>query len=193
MDREACIARAKALGAEYEVTYQNDAQATFQAIIDALKEAGATLTDPTSEEIIFRSLAGLAGGHALTGNGNSGALTGATAVISLLSNVGRADLLTDKNQRWIAYDNAVQSVFQDFVREYRGVTDKHVMWARYGKWWNYWDAEAWQDFLAEREERGYLGDGVSTVSLAAGWGAGYALNILAHPRTFDQVKKDHNL
>lgn len=193
MNRENCVARARKLGAEYELTYHNDAQATFQAIIDAVKEEGITLTDPVSEEIIFRSLAGLAGGHALTGNGNHGALSGAAAVISLLTNVNRAYLLENRDHRWINYDNVYKSIFNDFIREYRGLTDKHVIWALYGKWWNYWDPEAWQLYLKEMEELGHFKEETSPVSAAAGWAAGYVLDIYPNPRTFEQVKKEHNL
>ena len=193
MDREKCIARAKALGAEYEMKYNNDTQATFQAIVDALKEEGITLTDPKTEELLFRSLAGFVGGHAYTGNGNAGALTGASAVISLISDVGREKLTIDRNHRWISYDNAYKSLYHDFVNAYRGLTDKHVAWTAYGKWWDYWNPESWQNFLAESKERGYFGNENSVVAITAALGAGYAIDILEHPRTFEQVKIEHGL
>ena len=193
VDKEKVVERAKQLGCEYANRYWGCAQSTFSAIIDTLRESGILLTTPEAEGAIFKGLVGLSGGHGNMGIGNCGALTGAAVAISLSSGVDRAKQLEDKNYRWIAFDNVSQNIGKIFFDEYKGFSCRDVTWKRFGKWWNSWDPEAKADFSKEEKERGCLDIGKCTISIVAGWGAGYILDILQNPRTLEQIKKDHNI
>ena len=151
VDKEKCVNKAIQLGTVNYSKYNNCAQATFTAIIDALKEEGITITSAEAEEAIFNSLAGVSGGHANMGTGNCGALTGAVAAISLASNVSRAMQLTDKENRWIAFDNVSKTIVTKFKNEFHGLTCRDVTWKRNGKIWDIWDPEANENFLFEKK------------------------------------------
>lgn len=193
IDKKRCVAKAIQLGCDNYFKYTNCAQATFTAIIDALREEGVELTGKEAEEAIFKALTGVSGGHANLGCGNCGALTGAAAAISLASKVDRPMQLVDKNYRWIAFDNVAKTIGAKFKDEYYGLTCRHVTWERYGKLWDFWNQEANADFLNERAEQGYLETDKSTISKVAGWGAAYVIDVLENPRTLEQVKADHNI
>lgn len=193
VDKKKCVDRAIQLGYENYFKYTNCAQATFIAIVDALKEQGVELTSLEAEEAIFNALAGVSGGHANLGCGNCGALTGAAAAVSLASAVDRPMQTLDKDFRWIAFDNVSKTIGDKFKKKFYGFTCRFVTWERYGKIWNLWNKEANQDFLKEQVERKYLEVGDSTVSTVAGWGVEYVIDILENPRTLEKVKSDHNL
>lgn len=193
LDKEKIIDRAEQLAFEYTSKYWGCAQSTFAAIVDTFKEQGIRLCSEEAETCIFKGVVGLSGGHANMGNGNCGALTGAAVAISLASNVGRQDQLTDRNNRWIAFDNVGKTVAQDFINEFGGVTCRAVTWKRWGKWWDSWNPTAKADFSKEEKCRGCLAKGVCTISMFAGRGAGYIVDILNNPRTLEQVMKDHDL
>ncbi len=191
VDKEKCVNKAIQLGTVNYSKYNNCAQATFTAIIDALKEEGITITSAEAEEAIFNSLAGVSGGHANMGTGNCGALTGAVAAISLASNVSRAMQLTDKENRWIAFDNVAKTVVIRFKNEFYGLTCRDVTWKRNGKIWDIWDPEANENFLFEKKKLDPAANCI--VSMIAGWGTDYVIEALENPRTLEQIKKDHNL
>jgi hypothetical protein len=192
-DKNRCVANAMRLGRNNYFKYYNCAQATFTAIIDALRIEGIELTSKEGEEAIFKALAGLSGGHANLGCGNCGALTGAATAVSLASKVDRPMQLANMNYRWIAFDNVAKTIGARFKQEYYGLTCRHATWECYGKIWDFWDEKANQDFFKEAKERGYLDAEQNTLSKVAGWGATYVLDILEHPRTLEQVKADHML
>ena len=191
--KKKCVDRAMQLGHENYFKYTNCAQATFTAIVDALKEQKVDLTSLEAEEAIFNALAGVSGGHANLGCGNCGALTGAAAAISLASNVDRSMQTLDKNFRWIAFDNVSKTIGEKFKKEFYGLTCRLVTWERYGKIWNLWNEESNKDFLKEQIERKYLEVGKSTVSYVAGWGAEFVIDVLENPRTLEKVKSDRDL
>ena len=193
LDREKIVDRAEQLAFEYTTRYWGCAQSTFAGIIDALKEEGISLCSEEAAEEIFKAAVGLSGGHGNMGIGNCGAMTGASLAISLASNIGRADQLDDRNNRWIAFDNVGKLIAQDFIQEYRGLTCRDVTWKRWGKWWDSWNPESKADFSKEEKERGCLAKGVCTISMFAGKAAGHIVDILNNPRTLEQVMKDHNL
>jgi len=193
LDREKIVDRAMEKAFEYTTKYWGCAQSTFAAIVDTFKEEGIYLTSEEAEEAIFKGMVGLSGGHANMGRGNCGALTGAATAISLVSNIGRAKQEEDKNYRWIAFDNVAKTIAKDFIENYRGLTCRDVTWTRWGKWWDSWNPEAKADFSQEEKDRGCLKKGVCTISMYAGKGAGYIVDILENPRTYEQVLKEHNL
>ncbi len=193
LDREKIVKRATQLGFENTGKYWGCAQSTFAAIVDTFREEGIPLCSKEAETAIFKGVVGLSGGHANMGKGNCGALTGAAVAISLASNVGRADQLKDRNNRWIAFDNVGKTIAQDFINEFRGLTCRDVTWKRWGKWWDSWNPEAKADFSKEEKERGCLGEGICTISMYAGKGAGYIVDIINSPRTLEQVMADHDL
>jgi hypothetical protein len=192
-DKNRCVANAMRLGRANYIKYNNCAQATFTAIIDALREEGIELTGREGEEAIFKALTGSSGGYANLGCGNCGALSGAAAAISLASKVDRQMQLDNINYRWIAFDNAAKTIGAKFKEEYYGLTCRHVLWECYGKIWDFWNQDANKDFVKEAKARGYLDAEQNTISQAAGWGTAFILDILEHPRTLEQVKKDHGL
>jgi len=192
-DKKRCVDRAIQLGAENYSNYTNCAQATMTAIFDALREEGIVLTTAEAENAIFNALAGVSHGHANLGCGNCGALTGAAAVISLVSAVDRTMQEANMNYRWIAFDNVAKTIGAKFKDEFYGLTCRHVTWQRYGKLWDWRNPNANEAFLNESKQNGYMDAGKSTVSMIAGWGAGYVLGLLESPRTLEQVKVDHNL
>jgi hypothetical protein len=192
-DKNRCVANAIRLGRQNYIKYFNCAQATFTAIIDALREEGIELTSREGEEAIFNGLTGFSGGYANLGCGNCGALTGAATAISLASKVDRPMQLRNMNYRWIAFDNVAKTIGAKFKEEYYGLTCRHVTWECYGKLWDFWNQEANADFFKEGKERGYLDAESSTISRAAGWGVASILDILEHPRTLEQVKAEHGV
>lgn len=193
IDKKRCTEKAIQLGADNYIKYTNCAQATFTAILDALREEGIELTSTEAEEAIFKALSGVSGGHANLGCGNCGALSGAATAISLVSGVSRSMQVEDKNYRWIAFDNIAKTIGTKFKNNFHGLTCRNVTWERYGKLWDFWNVNSNTDFLNESKERGYMEAGKSTVSIIAGWGAAYVVDILENPRTLEQIKVDHNL
>ncbi|HKL10842.1 MAG TPA: C-GCAxxG-C-C family (seleno)protein, partial [Clostridia bacterium] len=109
-NKKRCVEKATELGSKNYTKYTNCAQATFTAIIDALREEGVELTSVEAENAIFRALSGVSGGHSNLGSGNCGALTGAASAISLVSGVGRGKQIEDKDYRWIAFDNITKTI-----------------------------------------------------------------------------------
>jgi len=192
-DKKRCTDRAIQLGADNYSKYTNCAQAAFTAIIDAIREEGIVLTSAEAEEALFNALSGVSGGHANLGCGNCGALTGAAAVISLVSAVDRSMQESNMNYRWIAFDNVAKTIGAKFKSDFYGLTCRNVTWQRYGKLWDWRNPDANENFMNESKQNGYMDAGKSTVSIVAGWGAGYVIDILENPRTLEQVKADHNL
>ncbi len=193
LDREKIVDRAEALAAEYTPKLWGCAQTTFWAIYLALKEQGIEITNEEAAKQIFKGLVGMSGGNGNMGEGNCGALTGAACAISLVSGIDRAKQLEDINYRWIAFDNVAKTVARDFIENYRGLRCRDVTWARWGKWWDSWNPIAKNEFSKEEKERGCIAKGTCTISMYAGKGAGYIVDILNNPRTLEQVMKDHNL
>lgn len=193
IDKQRCVDKAVKLGSDNYAKYANCAQATFTAIVDALREEGVELTNRHAEEAIFNALTGVSGGHANLGCGNCGALTGAAAAISLASSVDRPTQELDKNCRWIAFDNVAKTIGAKFKEEFYGLTCRHVTWQRYGKLWDIWNPAINDDFINYKSENGFLTSEKSTISMVSGWGVGYVIDILDKPRTLEQVRADHNL
>lgn len=193
-DRKNCAKRAAQLANENYAKYHNCGQATFSAIMDALREAGITVTTPEVEDLLFKGLSGLSGGHANLGCGNCGAMTGASMVLSLVANIGPAlQSGPNKGYRWIAFDNAAKGIAAKFKETFHGLTCKSVTWERYGMQWDFWNPDTNEYFLKEMKDGGCTSGDESTVALAAAWATEAVLEALENPRTIEQVTEEHDL
>jgi hypothetical protein len=115
-------------------------------------------------------------------------------VLSLLAGVGPEYRETgNKALRWIAYDTAAKTIGKRFLREYRGLSCRAVTWARYGMWYNFLEPSSYERFLRDPEPNGCLCGDESTIARAARWGVEYVLEEMKHPRTEEQVRREHKL
>lgn len=188
IDKEKLVDRARELAAEYVPKYWGCAQSCFMATVDALREFGIEIATRDDAEEMYKGLVGLSGGYANMGSGNCGAFTGAAFAISLFSGVDRKKQLEDKDYRRIPFDSVADTIGQKFLDEFGGLACRNVTWTRFGKWYNSWDPVIKEEFSTEENNRGCIGKEKCTIAWAAGWAAGFVVDLKENPRTLEMMK-----
>lgn len=194
--RRRCVQKAHELGAQYVTTWWGCAQSTFCATMGALRSEGIELVTPDLEGEIFPGLVGLSGGCGNMNVGSCGAITGASLAVSLATNIKRSDQLKDKDHRWIAFDAVAETIGRRFAEAYGGLRCRDVTWTRFGKQYDSWNPSAKNEFGKDELARGCVTnpkDYPCTIPRTAGWAVEAILDILEHPKTLEQAKKDHEL
>lgn len=136
-DKSELIEKAKRLAKEYMGKYAGCAQATFAAVADTLNLKG--------RDEVFKAIIGFSGGLGSIGEGSCGAIAGAAAAISLSFNVRREELVQDKNKRKDIYLE-VARLGRKFSDNYKGISCVDVQQNLYGKSFNLWDKEEYEEF-----------------------------------------------
>lgn len=136
-DKSELMKKAKKLAKEYMGKYAGCAQSTFAAVADTLNLKG--------RDEVFKAIIGFSGGLGSLGGGTCGALAGAAAAISLSFNVTREELAQDKNKRKDIYLE-IARLGRKFKENYGGISCVDVQENLYGKSFNLWDKEEYEEF-----------------------------------------------
>jgi C_GCAxxG_C_C family probable redox protein len=135
LNKEELTKRAYDLGFEYEKEYGSCPQCTFAAVSEVLG---------TNNREIFKTIDGLAGGLARTGDGTCGALTGGVAAIS--QRFGREEFpKTGQREKCMILSKRLHD---RFIEEYGSVVCKDVQKKIMGRSFNLWDPKEREEFNA---------------------------------------------
>ena len=148
--------KAYELGYEYEKEYMGCCQCSLAAIQETLG---------MENDAVFKAGTGLAGGVGGTGNGPCGALTGGVMAISSRIGRDRSNFKDPEKIRWETYA-LVKKLYENFVEEYGSGNCRDIQNKLFGRSFNFWDADAYQEF---EKAGGHSDKCPSVVGNAAKW------------------------
>lgn len=164
MSREEVLQKAYETAFKYEKELGNCPQA-IMATMDDLFDIGG--------ESAFKSGTGLAGGGALAGTGTCGALTGGYMALGILYGRNKKEYTSGK--RAVRAYKATKKLHDKFVEEFDGATCKEVQEQIFGKSFNLWSKEEYQEF---EEKGGHEDKCTDVVGKVAQWTADIILDEL---------------
>lgn len=159
IDRDKLIAKAEALGFEYEQKYRGCAQCTFAALQDALGMRNA------ETDIIFKAASPMAGGVAGEGDGQCGAYSGGVLLLGYLYGREREHFADPEQNRYRARDYA-SKFHRMFIQAYGSVTCEHIHRKLFGRTYYLRDPV---DKAAYMDAGAYVDKCPNVVGHAAGW------------------------
>jgi hypothetical protein len=159
------------LGARNFRTLEGCAQSTFTTIVDYLRdEEGIEIMPPDVQDQAFKMMVGLSGGVGNCGDGNCGALSGVSFILSYVTGIDHEPPEYLLGNRCDACDKVACGIGKKYLAEYGGLSCRAVTWAKFGVWYDSWNPEAKSDFARDERERGCEGPATCTIPNAAAWG-----------------------
>jgi hypothetical protein len=142
--RQELIDKAWELGIEYEKRYAGCCQATFLAIVDALREGGLDIFPKEMEEEFYSAICLLSAGVGLTGEGTCGAVSGGVMAIGAALNIPM------DNPEMMERGGGIvkQTLLKKYFDTYGSMLCKDVQRKYFGKAWDLMNEEATKEFLS---------------------------------------------
>lgn len=187
---ERCIQKARELGAKYQGELVGCAHCSFAATLDALRSEGIEIVSEEVEDEILKGLVGLTGGVGNMGYGSCGAVTGASAAVSLASGIGRLEN-QDKANRWISYWNVKTGIVDKFMQKWGAIACRPIQIKNFGRAFNSRIPERSKELFQAAEERGCRTDATCTIAQAAAWAVEAIFKNMENPVDAGALIKKH--
>jgi len=176
--KKRAIIKAREFGARFQGTIVGCPHCTFLAAIEALAEEGIELISDDIKDKIFTGIMGLTGGVGNSAIGTCGAVTGASMVISLATNVTIEENSKDNSNRWLAYYDVKKYVCDKFMERWGAITCREIQIKNFGRAYSSRVAERSKELFAAAKIKGCRNPYECTISIGAGLAAEGAWEIV---------------
>ena len=176
--KQRAIIKARELGAIYQGTIVGCPHSTFLAAINALASEGIELVPDDIKDKIFTGIMGLTGGVGNSAIGTCGAVTGASVVIGLATNVTIEENAKDNSSRWLAYYDVKHYVTDRFYKMWGAITCREIQIVNFGRAYDSRIAERSKELFRDALVRGCRNPYICTIAIGAGLAVEGAWEIL---------------